>query len=371
MITQDRVHVPGINPEPFTFSWDRLPTITAHTGTGGTIRNEPEHFLVEELPAYEPSGTGSHFYFLIEKRNLTTADVVRELVQRGISERDIGVAGLKDKHAVTVQWMSVPKSAQTIASDLANVAGITILDASYHRNKLATGHLRGNRFTIRIQGTRVAALQTARETLATLAANGVPNYFGPQRFGSFGRNAYDGLAVVRGIPVPGGARMERFFVSALQSLVFNEVLAARVNDNVFTSVIHGDWAKKHDTGGQFEVLNPSAEQHRVVHGEISATIPLHGTKVPVSRFAAGKREQTVFHQLGLTARDFTNRNGDRRLSRIFIENTHATLAESDLIVGFDLPKGSFATTIIREITKEPIDAPAREDDSLAAENHAT
>ena len=354
------VTVPGYHPSAFTFSWDRLPTITAHVGTGGTIRNAPEHFLVEELPAYEPSGSGTHFYMLIEKRNLTTAEVVQELVRRGIAERDIGVAGLKDKHAVTVQWISVPRRAQTIASDLANVPGITILDASYHKNKLAVGHLRGNRFTIRIQEVAPHAGHAAEDILAELQRRGAPNYFGPQRFGAFGRNAYDGLAIVRGISVPGAERMQRFFVSALQSHVFNALLAARIRDDLFAGVVQGDWAKKHDTGGEFEVLQPETEQARVERNDISATIPLHGQKVPLSRFAAGEREGAILEQLGLTTADFTSRDGDRRLSRIFIEHAHATIDDGDLIVGFDLPKGSFATTIIREITKQPIDAPALE-----------
>lgn len=353
----NRTIVPGIDSEPYLFSWDALPTVTTTAGTGGVIRSQPQHFHVEELPAYEPSGTGSHLYLLIEKRNLTTANVVSELVQRGVDERDVGVAGLKDKNAVTVQWISVPKNMQNAAMDLATVAGIEIIDASYHKNKLAIGHLLGNRFRIRIQGVEQTAHAQAVQTLQQLQAGGVANYFGPQRFGSFGRNAYDGYALVKGHDVPGGDRMHRFFVSALQSHVFNHLLAERVRGGYLNTVIDGDWAKKHDTGGEFEILDAASEQERAERNEISATIPLHGQKVPVSQRAAGERERAMLARFGLQWEDFSNRNGDRRLSRIFITNVGASMHEGDLVIAFDLPKGSFATTIIREVTKLPVDAP--------------
>lgn len=151
--------------------------------------------------------------------------------------------------------------------------------------------------------------------------------------------------------------MHRFFVSALQSHVFNHLLAERVRGGYLNTVIDGDWAKKHDTGGEFEILDAASEQERAERNEISATIPLHGQRVPVSQRAAGERERAMLARFGLQWEDFSNRNGDRRLSRIFITNVGASMHEGDLVITFDLPKGSFATTIIREVTKLPVDAP--------------
>ena len=357
MSSDSPVVVPGFDPAQFTFSWQHLPRISTTPPIGGEIRAEPSHFVVEEIPAYEPSGAGEHLYLLIEKTGLSTPELITQLARLGVPEGDIGAAGLKDKHAVTTQWISIPKRYQDAVGDITNVPGVQVLDASYHTNKLATGHLLGNRFTIRITGSSPGAAVHAEAALQQLAAQGVPNFFGPQRFGAFGRNAYDGLAVVNGIAVPGNERLQRFFVTALQSFVYNAVLASRVQAGLLGAVVAGDIAKKHDTGGEFLVTDPAADQPRAAAGEISATVPLHGAKVPVSGGRAGEFEQTVLSQLRLNYDWFTGRPGDRRLARVFPTETAVHEAADGVIVQFVLPKGSFATTIVREITGVAVDEP--------------
>lgn len=345
--------------ERFLFRWDELPYVTRGLpGTGGTIRAEPAEFRVVEEPLYLPQGTGSHRYLLVEKSGLTTRDVMLAIMREGVEERSIGVAGLKDKAAVTVQWISVPKRFTGVAEALTALPGVKVLEESYHRNKLGIGHLKGNSFQVTIRDAAPGARARATATLAALAATGSPNWFGPQRFGIYGTNAYDGLRVVRKEPVPGGHRLNRFFVSALQSHLFNHVLAERIGRGWYETVVLGDWARKHDTGGTFLVQDAEVEGPRAARMEISATIPLFGRKVKLSPDAAGELETQLLTEYGLSWTDFTSRTGDRRISRVALADTSVeAVPGGGLRVGFALPKGSYATAVLRELMKVDVDAP--------------
>ena len=199
-----------------TFRWSDFPPVTSSlAGTGGVLRTLPEDFCVEELPLYVPGGHGSHAYALVEKRNLTTRDLVLALVREGVKEKEIGVAGLKDKFAVTQQWLSVPNKHAALFAALESLENVKVLETSRHSNKLGMGHLHGNRFTIRVREADQDAFATAQVILEVLRRVGVPNYFGPQRFGRLGRNAVDGYKVVHGESVPGGYHLKGFFISSI------------------------------------------------------------------------------------------------------------------------------------------------------------
>jgi tRNA pseudouridine13 synthase len=348
------------HPPDFRFRWsDFAPLSAALPGSGGRIRDAPEDFRVEELPLYQPEGSGSHAYAFIEKRGLTTRELVLALIKQGLKEGEIGVAGLKDKHAVTKQWLSVPNRHAAALEALRDLEGVTLLETSRHRNKLGIGHLRGNRFSVRVRGGDPAQ---AAAVLALLEAQGVPNYFGPQRFGRFGTNAVDGLRLVRGEHVPGGHRLKRFFLSALQSLLFNHLLATRLERGLYAQVVSGDWAKKRDTGGVFVVEDAEVETPRALRGEISATLPLYGKKVRLSGGEAGTLEQATLEHFGLRWSDFSARKGARRPSRIFLEDAALTPEGDGYTLAFTLPKGAFATSILREVMKVEVDEPLSEEE---------
>jgi len=347
------------NPEDllpdFHFRWSDLPPLTADLpGSGGQIRTTLEDFRVEELPLYLPEGSGSHAYARVEKRGLTTRDLVLALMREGLKERDIGVAGLKDKYAVTTQWLSAPNRHAAAFGALSELDGIEVLETSRHRNKLGIGHLRGNRFRVRVRGGDAAGAAVVVEVLKT---QGVPNYFGPQRFGRFGTNAVDGLKLIRGEHVPGGHRLKRFFLSALQSLLFNHMLSTRLGHGLYGRVVQGDWAKKRETGGVFVVEDAAVENIRAKSGEISATLPLYGKKVKVSEFDAGVLEGETLAHFGLRWSDFTARKGSRRPSRIFLEDVVLTPEDDGYTFAFTLQKGSFATSVLREVMKVEVDEP--------------
>lgn len=339
------------------FSWNELPAATAELpGTGGVLRTVPEDFRVTEQPAYLPEGRGSHLYLYVRKRGLTTRDLVTALRDAGVPEARIGVAGLKDKHAVTEQWLSLPWSMADAAEAIRLLPGAEIVETSRHRNKLAIGHLHGNRFDVTIRDPGPDAERRARAVLARLAQIGAPNYFGPQRFGRFGGNVADGLRLLDGQRVPGDRRLQRFFLAAVQSWVFNRLLAARMKDGSYGAVLPGDWAKKLDTGGVFLVEDES-ESARAERLEITALLPLHGRKVKISQGDPGRREEEALAELGLTWSDLTSRRGDRRPSRVLLREAKVEETAEGLRLTFTLPKGAYATTVLREVTKTPVDEP--------------
>ncbi len=349
--------------DKFRFSWGNFPPLTQTQGTGGLIRQDLEDFRVTELELYAPLGQGSHAYALVEKRGLTTRDLVLILMREGLKENEIGVAGLKDKFAVTTQWISVPNRHAALLEKLGEHEGIRILDMSRHKNKLGIGHLQGNRFEIRVRQTQADAIRLAQTTLNELLEKGVPNYFGPQRFGRFANNAVDGLKLIRGEKVPGGRRLKAFFISSVQSLVFNHMLSERIKEGLFEKVVLGDWAKKHDTGGVFRV-DEEAESERAQRFEISATLPLYGKKVKMSEALAGERELATLEYYGLRWLDFTSRRGDRRYSRIRLINAELKPEDDGYTLCFDLPRGAFATNVLRELTKTSVDEANLETDDL-------
>ncbi len=324
------------------------------------MRTVPGDFRVEELPAYGLSGEGEHLYLRLEKTGHTTAHVLRELTtQLGVRDRDVGVAGLKDRHAVTTQWISLPAKYEPRLEGFA-LDGVRVLEVTRHGNKLGLGHLRGNRFVVRVRGAEGTA-ETAAATLALLTAGGVPNYFGPQRFGLHGLNAEEGLRVLRGESRVRDPRVRRFLTTSVQSLLFNRFLSLRLERGLFDRLIAGDMAKKHDTGGVFLVEDAAAESPRAERGEVSATGTLFGRKVKPLSLDAGALEAEALAAFGLTPEVFASRRGDRRLTRVFPEGAEVQPEQDGYTVAFTLPRGSFATSVLRELTKMAVDAPDEPD----------
>lgn len=340
--------------QPLVFDWSALREWAPGPGTGGTLRQTPADFRVEELPLYAPSGEGDFLYLQVEKVGHTTAHLLRELgAQLGVRDRDVGVAGLKDRHAITTQWLSLPAKYEARLGDFA-LPGVRILDLSRHSNRLGLGHLRGNRFTVRVRGAP-GGTEAAGDTLAWLAARGVPNYFGPQRFGLGGLNAEEGLRVLRGESRLRDPRVRRFLTSSVQSAVFNAALSLRLGRGVFDQLLTGDMAKKHDTGGVFLVEDAHIESPRAERGEVSATGTLFGKKVRPLTLEAGALEDEALGLFGLTPGVFAARRGDRRLVRVFPEDPSVSAHEDGYSLSFALPRGSFATSVLREVMKTAVD----------------
>ncbi len=385
-------------------------------GTGGTLKQCPEDFRVEEIPLYTPSGEGEHLYLEIEKTGLTTLDLLDQLARSlGANRREMGYAGLKDARAVTRQTISLTGVCpeQALALD---IAGVKVLSAHYHRNKLRTGHLAGNRFVIRLRQVLPDALDRARDVLHVLAITGVPNYFGEQRYGILGNSHLVGKAIVAedfntaidhiiGEPkiisnpdwqnaaatylqgdfdrarqlLPRGMGNEarllsqlarglsaekalfglphkllRLYLSAYQSFLFDRIVTMRLAS--LETLWPGDLAYRHDSGACFLVENPEREQPRADRLEISPSAPLYGFKVTLAQGQAGLLETSLLDKEGLCRDSFRLSRGlalegARRPIRIPLGEIATSMEGDALRLAFTLPKGSYATSVLREIMK--------------------
>lgn len=332
---------------------DPLGYLCGQRGIGGTLKQAPEDFVVEELPLYEPCGAGEHAYLWIEKQGLSTTEAVRRLCRTlGVMPPAAGYAGLKDVQAVTRQWVSLHGVDPDAAAGFAE-RGLRVLVATRHRNKLRLGHLRGNRFTIRLGGVLPNQEPDLLAVVHTLHQRGVPNLFGPQRFGRHGNNQRVGRALLRGAwdevwpallssatrpdeqleaarralregrpeaalrALGHGQREERTllellqrhggdarraaqalrhehawrYLTAYQSLLFNRCLARRLP--AIDRLFDGDVAVKHVNGAAFHVEHPGAEEDRLAAFAISPAGPLFGAKLLQAAGEAARLEAEV------------------------------------------------------------------------------
>lgn len=385
-------------------------------GIGGRIKVRHEDFLVEELPLYDPCGEGEHTYVRIEKRGVSTFSAVQAIARElRIPARDVGYAGIKDAQAIARQTLSLlhvwPEEVEKL-----HIPGIQVLWISRHRNKLRTGHLRGNRFTIRVRGVGKEALPQARQILDLLLQRGVPNHYGVQRFGQRGNSHLLGRALLHdeaasflaeflGHPCAeeqeatrdarlryeagdrAGAlqlwpsamtdepralrtliqtgdqsramhsvsrRVRRFLLSAYQSHLFNHILALRLQE--IDRVRQGDLAWNHDSGAVFLVEDGEAEQPRAERLEISASGPIFGFKMRMAEGEPGRLEREALEKEALSLEDFRlpgglRAEGARRPLRVPLGEVEPWY-DGGLMLRFDLPPGSYATNVLREIMKE-------------------
>jgi tRNA pseudouridine13 synthase len=345
----------SLEPRPVPLLTPELP------GTSGLTRVSEEDFLVEELPLYEPQGTGEHLYLTVEKRGRTTPDVARDVAKAlGARERDVGTAGLKDKRAVTVQRMSVLTRATVDEALRLEGQGFRVLAAARHGNKLRPGHLRGNRFRIVVRGVSPDALERARAVLARLSSTGAANLFGAQRFGRREDNAALGRAILLRETQVRDRFLRRMALSALQSELFNRCLSARIGDGLFAAAIDGDVLRKRDSGGLF--VGSSVDSARVQAGEVDPAGPLPGHSIFAARDEALSREQAVLREAQVEETWFKaggdEMQGARRPYRIPIEEPAVeALPDGALALTFALPKGSYAMAVLREVVKQgaPLD----------------
>lgn len=386
-------------------------------GTGGVIKESPEDFRVTEIPQYQPCGEGEHLYLEIEKRGITTLEAIRRIARMlRLQERDIGYAGMKDARGITRQTLSIPRVKPEQVMEL-DIPGIRILSAILHRNKLKLGHLAGNRFMLTIRNVSADAAVRAESVLNILGERGVPNIFGPQRYGIQGNSHIIGRALLCGdhqgaidaimgdasavtdegwkaaigayrngdLPeslrlFPHGCRTEReilqrlaerpdkpekalhalnprlksLYLSAWQSALFDRIVSERLL--TLDRVEVGDLAWKHANGACFLVEDADAEAPRCASFEISPTGPLFGSSMTWPAGEVKKREEEALSSEGLTAEGPANGwpqrvEGARRPLRVPLHDCSATTDGEALLIGFVLPKGSYATAVLREVMK--------------------
>jgi len=344
-------------------SLEGLPFLTANAAPiAGRSKERPADFEVEELPVYGPSGEGEHALLWVEKTGLTTPALLEQLARAlGVPRSALGYAGMKDAQAVTRQQVSAhgvdPAAALALELD-----GVRVLAAERHRSKLRVGHLRGNRFRVRLRGVDPERAADVSAVLGELARRGVPNGFGPQRFGRHGdawKHGRDLLAGnARRVRRKRGLSLLRFYASAWQSKLFNEVLTARWS--TFDTLLTGDLAWLHDRGAVFRVDDAAREAPRAAAFEISPTGPLFGPEMIEPSGEPLAVERAVLAAHGLLGPDlggprFLSWKGARRPLRVPPRDLAHGWGEDAfggyLELTFALPAGAYATNVVRELTK--------------------
>ena len=341
----------------------QLPYITPDLpGIGGSIKSEPSHFVVEELPLYLPEGSGEHIYLNITRKGMTTKETAAQMAKAlGVEGQDISTAGLKDKHAQTTQTFSVhhlTMEPEEAARRITGAMDVQVNWAKRHLNKLKTGHLLGNRFRILVEGPGEDCLAAAGEIAEALRERGLPNFYGPQRFGRQGDNVERGRQIIQGARPPKQKWLRKLLISAYQSQLFNDWLTARIIDGLFDELISGDVAKKTDTGGLFTVEDLAVDQDRFKRGELTYTGPIYGSKMRWAEADALEREKAVVSAAGAAEGDFKRAGvkGSRRVARLVPEGLEITSGQGGLWFDFALPKGSYATVVLREFMKNDAEA---------------
>lgn len=330
-------------------------------GTGGSIREFSGDFVVEEVPAFEPSGVGEHVFVNLTKRDINTREVARRLAGVfGLPMTGVGYAGLKDRRAVSTQTFSVhlpdtdPRNLMDVEYLICAELPVNVNWIRRHTRKLRTGQLKGNRFTINVTGLEIGvveALERAEAISKFLRTVGMPNFYGSQRVDAV--NVRSGYEVLKGRRKVRDRWLRRLLVSSYIDHLCNLYLARRLESGGFSRLIRGDIAKKASTGGMFTVEDVEAEQARYEAHEISFTAPIYGPKMWWASGPSGELEREVFEGSDVTMEELDRFKviGSRRLGRLLPE-IDVRAVDRGLQLRFFLPKGAYATVVLGEFLKD-------------------
>lgn len=338
----------------------------AHGGPAGSarLRVSPEDFVVREWLGFDADGEGDHLLLKVRKRGANTMWVAKQLARLGkIHPRDVGFAGLKDRDAVAEQAFTVPGR-----SAVPNWLGITgdgfeVIDAQRTRRKLKRGALKGNDFEIVLREFSGDAA-VLEQRLQTLAAAGAPNYFGPQRFGHNGSNIATAVAWFEGGPAP--ERADRgFALSAARSVIFNAVLAERINASTWDRLLDGDVVNLNGSGSFF--LAESVDdtlRDRCRQLDVHPTGPMwHGEDL-LSKGAIAELEKQTARRYTVLAEGLAKAKmePERRPLRVPVRELKWRIEGGDVHLQFRLQRGSFATAVLHELIGNAFQAETPEAD---------
>ncbi len=316
----------------------------------GLIRSDPGDFAVEERLGFGPDGGTGHYLLLVEKRDANTHYVAKCLARfAGLPTGDIGFAGLKDRRALARQWFSMPARKGLPSPEGHEGDGFRVLAAHPHSRKLRRGALAANRFVLKIRELSgdIPAL-VAR--LQAIAMAGAPNYFGPQRFGRDGSNLRRVNEWLDSGDLPRDRLARGFLLSAARSLAFNAVLGRRVADGSWNRLLPGEIANLDGSSSVFRVADVDAElERRCREGDIHPSGPLCGEGGMQPEGEAADREQAALAALApLAQRLAAVAASERRALVLRPVDLTWQMAGQELELAFELPRGAFATSLLRE-----------------------
>ena len=349
----------------------------AHASIDFHFKQSPRDFVVEEIPLYEFSGEGEHLILHVRKKNLSTNEMVGQFARYlGIKNKEIGYAGLKDKHAMTMQYISLHKKHEDALQNF-NFDGIKILEKTYHNNKIRIGHLKANRFYIKLKKVNPTSAIKIDEALRNLEKFGMPNFFGYQRFGNDGNNHILGEKLAKGEARERNPRVKRLLINAYQSHLFNLWLSRRLEINTLINSFKIEEIESLLNMPNEEVAKMKEQKHpfKLISGDIMEHYPygrlfdFEGDKEDIERFnernisptglLCGKKTRHATLNAGNIEKDYDddiNADGARRYAWVYpteIEGRFNPI-EAQYEMNFTLPKGSYATVFIEEIAKRKI-----------------
>ncbi len=333
------------------------------------FNSSPRDFTVEEIPLYAFTGVGEHLILKVRKKEMTTWEMLDAISNHvGIRRRDMGYAGLKDKHAMTIQYISVLGVHEEKLKAFEHEK-IKILETFRHNNKIRVGHLKGNRFNIRLKKVLGVQKDKLDSVMKWIKNNGVPNYFGNQRFGNDGDNWVDGKKLIDGTLKIRDRKTKEFLMGSYQSYLFNGWLSKRMELNHllekfseteteqvmglpegslketkaqpnFFKLLEGDTMMHYPYGRVFHVEDLEEEARRFATKDIAPAGLLPGKKTKLSASIAGLIEADFAEEMNL--------NGARRYAWIQVTEISKNYVEekAQYELSFVLPKGAYATNVL-------------------------
>ncbi|MFW5442748.1 MAG: tRNA pseudouridine(13) synthase TruD [Methylococcaceae bacterium] len=320
----------------------------------GKIKTIPDDFIVEEQLPFQPEGSGEHVFLQIEKCGENTEYVARLLARfAGVRQRDVSYAGLKDRHARTTQWFSVWLPGKD-APDWQQIEteNIKVVQAQRHARKLKRGVLSGNKFNIKIREWLGDKAKIDAQ-LQQIKMEGIPNYFGVQRFGHQGQNVNKALALFQGAKAKREQRS--IYLSAARSYLFNQLLAKRILANTWNQAVAGDVFVFDQSNSYFKTDQPDASvKERINAGEIHPTGMMFGKGERETKAIALEIEDSIINNNPSLAEGLIQYDlkGARRPLRVLVGDLQWDfISDSEMILSFSLSAGSYATSLLRELVK--------------------
>jgi tRNA pseudouridine13 synthase len=346
--------------------------IYSHSPINFHFNKNSDNFFVEEIPLYSFDHTGEWLMLKIRKKDMTTSDLVKMISKLGINKRDIGYAGLKDKDAITVQWISVPRKFRDKIQYIED-RRVKVLEQDLHRNKLKIGHLKGNRFFVRFKKVLPVDAKKIEQVLKDISKLGMPNFFGYQRFGKYGDNFEQAKEFIFGERYIKDKRLQKLLISAYQSKLFNDWLMERIKLSNISEMKESELKYLGYTKDLIKFIKDQKHPFKLLPGDVMCHYPFGKNfylenKEDIQRFSKKDIVPTGLlpGKKVLRAKDFAAEieekydelipaDGDRRSAWIFPEITEKTYLKDKAWYEFSfvLPKGSYAT-VLTEIIKNGI-----------------
>ncbi|MFZ4077799.1 MAG: tRNA pseudouridine(13) synthase TruD, partial [Legionellaceae bacterium] len=318
----------------------------------GLFKASTEDFKVDEVLGFELSGVGEHQFLRIEKRGLTTEELMKA-ISKCIEKpmKLISHAGLKDRQAVTTQWISIHCPGEAI-KDIASLQGDRwrVIESKRHSKKLKIGGLQGNRFTLVIRN--ISSKDAMHERLLLIQKEGVPNYFGPQRFGHQGQN----MTRAEDVLLKGARVKDRFlrgiYYSAARSYLFNRILSARVEQGTWNKALSGDVMQLAGTHSIFTIDTPDELiLERITNHDVSPASVLWGKGESMVHSDALKVQEAALTDLEPWCKALVSHDLVRayRAHVLYPEDLTWDWVDDVLTLTFSLTAGGYATSVLREM----------------------